>query len=156
MSQQAQIDLLRRQPRDRRPWTTREAVNAEIKDLFAAGADIVQIDEPYMQARPEEARQYGLNALNTALEGVTGKTAVHICFGYAAIIHAPGPNGYSFLSETGRLPLPPDLHRDGAVEPRHQRARPRCRARRSSSASSTFRTEHRDAGDSWPNASAAR
>ncbi|HEX6720235.1 MAG TPA: uroporphyrinogen decarboxylase family protein [Burkholderiaceae bacterium] len=74
------------------------AVNAEIKDLFAAGADVVQIDEPYMQARPEKARQYGLKALNRALEGVTGTTAVHICFGYAAIIHQR-PSGYSFLPE---------------------------------------------------------
>jgi 5-methyltetrahydropteroyltriglutamate--homocysteine methyltransferase len=74
------------------------AVNEEIKDLFAAGADIVQIDEPYMQARPEKARQYGLRALNRALEGVTGETAVHICFGYAAIIHER-PSGYSFLPE---------------------------------------------------------
>ena len=74
------------------------AVNAEIRDLFAAGADIVQIDEPYMQARPEKARQYGLKALNRALEGITGTTAVHICFGYAAIIHAR-PSGYSFLPE---------------------------------------------------------
>ncbi|MFM1886587.1 MAG: hypothetical protein RL026_1744 [Pseudomonadota bacterium] len=74
------------------------AVNAEIKDLFAAGADVVQIDEPYLQARPEKARQYGLAALNAALEGVTGRTAVHICFGYAAIIHER-PTGYSFLSE---------------------------------------------------------
>jgi 5-methyltetrahydropteroyltriglutamate--homocysteine methyltransferase len=73
-------------------------VNAEIKDLFAAGADIVQIDEPYMQARPEKARQYGLKALNRALEGITGATAVHICFGYAAIIHER-PTGYSFLPE---------------------------------------------------------
>jgi 5-methyltetrahydropteroyltriglutamate--homocysteine methyltransferase len=75
-----------------------DAVNAEIKDLFAAGADVVQIDEPYMQARPEKARQYGLKALNRALEGVTGTTAVHICFGYAAIIHQR-PSGYSFLPE---------------------------------------------------------
>ena len=74
------------------------AVNAEIKDLFAAGADIVQIDEPYMQARPEKARRYGLRALNRALDGVTGTTAVHICFGYAAIIHER-PSGYSFLPE---------------------------------------------------------
>jgi len=74
------------------------AVNQEIKDLFAAGADIVQIDEPYMQARPDKARQYGLRALNAALEGVQGVTAVHICFGYAAIIHAR-PSGYSFLPE---------------------------------------------------------
>jgi 5-methyltetrahydropteroyltriglutamate--homocysteine methyltransferase len=75
-----------------------EAVNAEIRDLFAAGADIVQIDEPYMQARPDKARQYGLKALNRALEGVNGTTAVHICFGYAAIIHQR-PSGYSFLPE---------------------------------------------------------
>jgi 5-methyltetrahydropteroyltriglutamate--homocysteine methyltransferase len=74
------------------------AVNAEIRDLFAAGADVVQIDEPYMQARPEKARQYGLKALNRALDGITGTTAVHICFGYAAIIHER-PSGYSFLSE---------------------------------------------------------
>jgi 5-methyltetrahydropteroyltriglutamate--homocysteine methyltransferase len=75
-----------------------DAVNAEIRDLFAAGADVVQIDEPYMQARPEKARQYGLKALNRALDGVTGTTAVHICFGYAAIIHER-PTGYSFLPE---------------------------------------------------------
>lgn len=75
-----------------------QAVNEEIRDLFAAGADIVQIDEPYMQARPERAREYGLKALNRALEGIDGETAVHICFGYAAIIHAR-PSGYSFLPE---------------------------------------------------------
>jgi 5-methyltetrahydropteroyltriglutamate--homocysteine methyltransferase len=74
------------------------AVNAEIRDLFAAGADIVQLDEPYMQARPEPAREYGLAALNAALDGVEGRTAVHICFGYAAIIHER-PSGYSFLPE---------------------------------------------------------
>ena len=74
------------------------AVNEEIRDLFAAGADIVQIDEPWMQARPEKARQYGLKALNRALEGVRGTTAVHICFGYAAVIHQK-PSGYSFLPE---------------------------------------------------------
>jgi 5-methyltetrahydropteroyltriglutamate--homocysteine methyltransferase len=74
------------------------AVNAEIRDLHAAGADIVQIDEPYMQARPDAARDYGLAALQAALHGVTGTTAVHICFGYAAIIH-DRPEGYSFLPE---------------------------------------------------------
>ena len=74
------------------------ALNAEIKDLFAHGADVVQVDEPYMQARPEKARQYGIRALNRALEGVQGTTAVHICFGYAAVIHAR-PSGYSFLPE---------------------------------------------------------
>ena len=79
------------------------AVNAEIKDLHAAGPDLVQIDEPYMQARPEAAREYGLAALNAALDGVTGPTAVHICFGYAAIIH-DRPEGYSFLPELAGCP----------------------------------------------------
>ena len=74
------------------------ALNEEIKDLFAAGADVVQLDEPYMQARPEKARQYGLKALARALEGVEGTTALHICFGYAALIHER-PEGYSFLPE---------------------------------------------------------
>ena len=80
------------------------AVNAEIRDLFAAGADVVQVDEPYMQARPEKARQFGLKALNRALDGITGTTAVHICFGYAAIIHQR-PSGYSFLPELAGSPL---------------------------------------------------
>ena len=81
-----------------------EAVNAEIRDLFAAGADIVQIDEPYMQARPDAAREYGLEAVNAALAGITGQTALHICFGYAAIIHER-PTGYSFLPELSGSPV---------------------------------------------------
>lgn len=96
MSQQAQNDFYPSEEEAAMDYAA--AVNAEIRDLFAAGADIVQIDEPYMQARPERARQYGLKALNRALEGVSGETAVHICFGYAAIIHAR-PEGYSFLPE---------------------------------------------------------
>jgi 5-methyltetrahydropteroyltriglutamate--homocysteine methyltransferase len=75
-----------------------DAVNEEVQDLFAAGADIVQLDEPYLQARPEEARRYGVKVINRALAGVTGTTAVHLCFGYAAIIH-DRPEGYSFLPE---------------------------------------------------------
>jgi 5-methyltetrahydropteroyltriglutamate--homocysteine methyltransferase len=75
-----------------------EAVNEEVRDLFAAGADMVQIDEPYLQARPEKARDYGVAALERALDGIEGTTAVHICFGYAAIIH-DRPSGYSFLPE---------------------------------------------------------
>jgi 5-methyltetrahydropteroyltriglutamate--homocysteine methyltransferase len=75
-----------------------EAVNEEVRDLFAAGADIVQLDEPYLQARPDEARRYGVKVLNRALAGVAGTTAVHLCFGYAAIIH-DRPSGYSFLPE---------------------------------------------------------
>jgi len=97
MSQQAQIDAYGGS-REAASMDYAVAVNEEIRDLFAAGADIVQVDEPYMQARPAEARQYGLAALNRALEGITGTTAVHICFGYAAIIHER-PSGYSFLGE---------------------------------------------------------
>jgi 5-methyltetrahydropteroyltriglutamate--homocysteine methyltransferase len=96
MSQQAQNDFYKSEEEAAMDYAA--AVNEEIRDLFAAGADIVQIDEPYMQARPEKARQYGLKALNRALDGVTGTTAVHICFGYAAIIHQR-PSGYSFLPE---------------------------------------------------------
>ena len=96
MSQQAQNDYY---PNDEAAaMDYADAVNEEIRDLFAAGAEIVQIDEPYMQARPEKAREYGLKALNRALEGISGTTAVHICFGYAAIIHQR-PSGYSFLPE---------------------------------------------------------
>jgi 5-methyltetrahydropteroyltriglutamate--homocysteine methyltransferase len=96
MSQQAQNDFYKSE--DEAAMDYAAAVNEEIRDLFAAGADVVQIDEPYMQARPERARAYGLKALNRALEGVKGTTAVHICFGYAAVIHSR-PSGYSFLSE---------------------------------------------------------
>ena len=76
-----------------------DAVNEEIRDLFAAGADIVQLDEPYVQARPDAARAYAVKAINRALEGVAGKTALHLCFGYAAVIKTQKPSGYSFLPE---------------------------------------------------------
>ena len=96
MSQQAQNDYYPTEAAAAMDYAV--AVNEEIRDLFAAGAHIVQIDEPYMQARPDKARQFGLTALNRALAGITGTTAVHICFGYAAIIHQR-PSGYSFLPE---------------------------------------------------------
>ncbi|HYL25299.1 MAG TPA: uroporphyrinogen decarboxylase family protein, partial [Burkholderiales bacterium] len=102
MSQQAQNDYYRSEEEAAIDYAV--AVNEEIRDLFAAGADVVQIDEPYMQARPERARQYGLRALNRALEGISGTTAVHICFGYAAIIHQR-PSGYSFLPELAGSPV---------------------------------------------------
>ena len=79
------------------------AVHDEIEDLFAAGADIVQVDEPYLQARPEAAREFGVGVLNAALDGITGTTALHLCFGYAAIIHER-PSGYSFLPELAVCP----------------------------------------------------
>jgi 5-methyltetrahydropteroyltriglutamate--homocysteine methyltransferase len=96
MSQQAQNDYYKDEQEMVLDYAA--AVNAEIRDLFAAGCDIVQIDEPYMQARPDKARQYGLRGLEAALDGVIGTTAIHICFGYAAIIHVR-PEGYSFLPE---------------------------------------------------------
>jgi 5-methyltetrahydropteroyltriglutamate--homocysteine methyltransferase len=75
-----------------------EAVNAEAKDLKAAGADVIQLDEPYMQAQPDKARAYAVKAINRALEGVPGPTVVHLCFGYAYIVRGK-PSGYSFLPE---------------------------------------------------------
>ncbi len=74
------------------------AVNAEIRDLFAAGADVVQVDEPYMQAHPAEARSFGIAALQRALDGISGTTVVHVCFGYAAMVKGK-PARYDFLSE---------------------------------------------------------
>jgi 5-methyltetrahydropteroyltriglutamate--homocysteine methyltransferase len=100
MSQQAQIDYYGGSAA-KAAMDYAAAVNEEIRDLFAAGADIVQLDEPYMQARPGPAREYGLAALNRALDGIAQTTAVHICFGYAAIIHER-PSAYSFLPELAR------------------------------------------------------
>jgi 5-methyltetrahydropteroyltriglutamate--homocysteine methyltransferase len=96
MSQQAQNDYFESPTEVALAYAG--AVHDEIVDLFAAGADIVQIDEPYMQARPDAAREFGLAALQRALDGVVGTTALHICFGYAAIIHER-PEAYSFLPE---------------------------------------------------------
>jgi len=74
------------------------AVNDEVRDLFAAGADIVQIDEPWLQSRAEKAREFALPAIDRALEGVAGTTALHTCFGYAHVVH-DRPDGYPFLAE---------------------------------------------------------
>ena len=96
MSQQAQDDYYGNA--ESLAFGYAEAVGEEVRDLFAAGADIVQLDEPYLQARPEPARKYGVKVINRALEEAAGTTAVHLCFGYAAIIHER-PEGYSFLPE---------------------------------------------------------
>jgi 5-methyltetrahydropteroyltriglutamate--homocysteine methyltransferase len=96
MAQQAQDDFYRDE--EALAMDFADALNAEIKDLFKAGADIVQVDEPWMQQHPEKARRYGVKALNRALDGVTGTIAVHLCFGYAAVVHEK-PTGYSFLAE---------------------------------------------------------
>ncbi len=99
MSQQAQNDYYSSQADAAMDYAA--AVAEEINDLFAAGADYVQLDEPYMQARPEQAREYGVEALNAALANAAGKTCIHICFGYAALIH-DRPEGYSFLPELSK------------------------------------------------------
>jgi 5-methyltetrahydropteroyltriglutamate--homocysteine methyltransferase len=96
MSKQAQDDYYKDE--EAVAFAYADALNAEIKDLFAAGADVVQIDEPWMQQHPDKARQYGLKALNRALDGVRGTVAVHLCFGYAAVVRDK-PSGYSFLPE---------------------------------------------------------
>jgi 5-methyltetrahydropteroyltriglutamate--homocysteine methyltransferase len=96
MTQQAQNDHY---PDDRAlALAYAEAVNEELRDLKAAGADVVQIDEPYLQARPEPAREYALEAIDRALEGIEGETVLHTCFGYAHIVH-DRPSGYPFLRE---------------------------------------------------------
>jgi 5-methyltetrahydropteroyltriglutamate--homocysteine methyltransferase len=97
MTQQAQNDFYQSEAEMALDYAA--AVNEEIKDLFAAGADIVQIDEPYLQARPEKAREYGPQAIDRALDGANGITALHLCFGYAAIIHGDRPKGYDYLAE---------------------------------------------------------
>ena len=74
------------------------AVNDELQDLKAAGADVVQLDEPWLQARPDRAERYGVKAINRALEGIPGTTVVHLCFGYAAAVKDK-PTGYSFLPQ---------------------------------------------------------
>jgi 5-methyltetrahydropteroyltriglutamate--homocysteine methyltransferase len=102
MSQQAQNDFYATEEEMALDYAA--AVNGEIKDLFAAGADIVQIDEPWMQARPEKARQFGLTALQPALDGVTGEAAIHLCFGYAAMVR-DRPAAYSFLTELADSPV---------------------------------------------------
>ena len=96
ISQQAQNDYY---PDDKSlAMDVAVAVNQEIKELKAAGADVVQIDEPYLQARPEKAREYAVAAINQALEGVEGATALHTCFGYAHVVKKR-LSGYSFLAE---------------------------------------------------------
>ena len=96
MSQQAQNDYF--PDEESLAMAYAEAVNEEVRDLFAAGADIVQLDEPWMQSRHEKAKKFAVRAVNRALEGATGRTAVHMCFGYAAVVHEK-PSGYSFLPE---------------------------------------------------------
>ena len=96
MSQQAQDDFYHDE--EALAMGLAAAVNEEVRDLFVAGADIVQLDEPYLQARAEKAAGFAIKAINRALEGITGNTALHTCFGYAHIVHNR-PNGYPFLEQ---------------------------------------------------------
>jgi len=96
MSQQAQDDYYHDEAA--LALALAEAVNEEVRDLFAAGADVVQIDEPYLQARSEKAARFAIPAINRALDGIEGTTALHTCFGYAHIVHSR-PDGYSFLAQ---------------------------------------------------------
>jgi 5-methyltetrahydropteroyltriglutamate--homocysteine methyltransferase len=96
MAQQAQDDFYQDEKAMAMGYAA--ALNEEIKDLFRAGADIVQIDEPYMQSSADKAWQFGVDVINRALDGVTGHTALHICFGYGALVQGR-PQGYSFLAE---------------------------------------------------------
>ena len=96
MSQQAQNEAYRDQAS--LALDLADAVNEEVRDLFAAGADVVQLDEPWLQSRAEQAREYAIPAINRALADVEGTTALHTCFGYAYVVHEKPP-GYAFLSE---------------------------------------------------------
>ena len=96
MSQQAQNDYYHDDEALAMDYAV--AVNQEVKELFDAGADVVQLDEPWLTARVERARQFGVNAINRALEGVEGVTALHLCFGYAVAVPEK-PSAYSFLAE---------------------------------------------------------
>jgi 5-methyltetrahydropteroyltriglutamate--homocysteine methyltransferase len=97
LSQQAQNEFYR-DPEDM-AMDFATAVNAEARDLQAAGADVIQLDEPWLRNDPEAARHYAVRAIDRALEGLTVTTAVHLCFGYAAVVRHPKPGGYAFLSE---------------------------------------------------------
>ena len=97
MLQQAQDDYYKDEEAAAMDYAV--AVNAEIKALFAAGADVVQLDEPYMEALPDKARKYAVKAINRALDGVTGTTVVHLCFGYAYVVKDKPWHGYHFLPE---------------------------------------------------------
>jgi 5-methyltetrahydropteroyltriglutamate--homocysteine methyltransferase len=96
MAQQAQDDYYKDE--EALALAFAAAVNDELRDLKAAGADVVQIDEPWLQARPDRAARYGVKAINRALEDIPGTTVVHLCFGYAAAVKDK-PTGYSFLPQ---------------------------------------------------------
>jgi 5-methyltetrahydropteroyltriglutamate--homocysteine methyltransferase len=102
MAQQAQNDFYARE--EDLALAYADVVREEVLDLFVAGADVVQLDEPWMEARPEQARRYGVETVSRALDGVNGTTALHICFGYPAFV-PDHPPAYAFLSELAATPV---------------------------------------------------
>jgi 5-methyltetrahydropteroyltriglutamate--homocysteine methyltransferase len=102
MAQQAQNEHYERD--EELAFAFADVVRQEIADLFRAGADIVQLDEPWMEARPEAARRYGLQTLQRALDGIEGTTILHICFGYPLFV-PDHPTGYRFLTELAAAPV---------------------------------------------------
>jgi 5-methyltetrahydropteroyltriglutamate--homocysteine methyltransferase len=97
LSQQAQNDFYR--DAEEMAMDFAVAVNAEARDLQAAGADVIQLDEPWLRNDPEAAGRFAVRAINRALAGITVPTALHLCFGYAAVVKAQKPTGYSFLPQ---------------------------------------------------------
>ena len=102
MAQQAQNDFYEHE--EEVAFAYADAIREEILDLFAAGADIVQLDEPWMEARPEQARRYAVETVQRALDGVEGTTALHICFGYPSFVPEHRPR-YEFLAELAAAPV---------------------------------------------------
>jgi 5-methyltetrahydropteroyltriglutamate--homocysteine methyltransferase len=102
MAQQAQNEHYERE--EDLAFAFADVVREEIAELFAAGADIVQLDEPWMEARPDAARRYGLETLQRALDGVHGTKVLHICFGYPLFV-PDHPTGYQFLAELAEAPV---------------------------------------------------
>ena len=136
-------------------WPTPTSSGEEIADLFAAGADIVQLDEPWLQARPEVARRYGVEALNRALDGAAGPVHVHLCFGYAAMV-ADRPDGYSFLPELADTPAGHDLGGDRPVAPGPGDAAAAARQGHRTRRARPVDTRGRDAGARSPTGCAGR
>ena len=152
MSQQAKNDFYRDE--EEMVLDFAAAVNAEAHDLQASGADVIQLDEPWVRSDPDKARRYAVPAINRALQGLTVPTVVHLCFGYAAVV--PGetkPTGYSFLPELAACDARADLDRGRAAEARPRRAARACRqdhpARRARPRRPR-RGERRDGGGAHP------
>jgi 5-methyltetrahydropteroyltriglutamate--homocysteine methyltransferase len=102
MSQQAQNDYYEHE--EEMALAYADAVREEVLELFAAGADVVQLDEPWMESRVEQARRYGVPTVQRALDGVEGTTSLHICFGYPAFV-PDHPPAYEFLAELAASPV---------------------------------------------------